>query len=78
MRTNGHAPKTHRGLLGILGQDFVRAGPLSREDAAAFTKAQALCEWGDYVIGAGPIEGLAEELIAYAGRFIARVRVILG
>lgn len=77
VRTKGHAPKTHRGLLGLLGQDFVRAGPLSREDAATFTKAQALREWGDYEIGAAPTDDAAEEAIADAERFVARVRAIL-
>lgn len=78
VRSKGHAPKTHRGLLALLAQEFVKPGVLQRSDFVAITKAQQLREWSDYEIGTPPTEEAAAQAIADAEAFIGRVRPIVG
>ena len=44
----GYAAKTHEGTVGMIGQNYVRTGILSKEDGALIARLQNMRHTGDY------------------------------
>ena len=45
---DGHSAKTHEGTIGMIGQNYVRTGILSKEDGALLARLQNMRHTGDY------------------------------
>jgi uncharacterized protein len=74
----GIETRTHRGLVALIGEHFVRTGRLSSEVGRLVSRMQRDREDADYAAGAvfTRIEG--QEALRDAARFLAEVRRLLG
>ncbi|MBQ9463103.1 MAG: HEPN domain-containing protein [Bacteroidales bacterium] len=44
----GYSAKTHEGTVGMIGQNYVRTGSLTKEDGALLARLQSMRHTGDY------------------------------
>lgn len=75
--SRGLNARTHSGLVGLLYEHFVRAGPLERDVAGLLPSAMAARHEADYGFPDTATEEEARETIADAQRFLARARDLL-
>lgn len=78
LRTEGHAPKTHRGLNHLLAEHFVGDHALSEEQVQALRHDQEVRELSDYEPDYHPSEEEVRDMLDRAERFVERVKEILG
>ena len=76
--SRGLNSKTHRGLVALLFENFVKPGDLDREVAGLLPAAMAARHEADYGFPDQSTELEARETIADAERFVGRAREILG
>jgi len=69
--SRGLDPKTHRGVIQLLGLHFVESGELSDEAAGRLAHLETYRELSDYTSSANFSETRAREEIARAEQFIA-------
>ena len=70
-------PKTHRGVIQLIGLHFIEEGGLSEESAALLAHLQAFRELSDYTPAADLSEKLARDEFGRAERFIAACRPLI-
>lgn len=68
--TKGLEPKTHRGVIQMVGLHFVREGVLSEQAAADLSHLETFRELSDYNMAANFDETQAKEEIERARRFM--------
>ena len=77
VRSKGHTPRTHRGLLHILGREFVGPSLLSNDEILLFRAEQQAREAGDYETGFTMEENEAREAIDQAEAFVRHIESIV-
>lgn len=70
-------PKRHRGVLTLLGLEFVNKGYIEETYAKAFARDMQLRERADYDVSYRACEEEAESVIEDAERFMERVKIAL-
>ena len=74
----GLEPKTHRGVIQMIGLHYVKDGPLSDEAAALLAHLETYRELSDYTSTVEFTEKEAQAEIVRAEQFIAACRHIVG
>ena len=74
----GIEPRSHRGIVALVGDHFVRPGRLSPEMGRLLSRMQRDREDADYLTGAVFTDAEASEMITDAERFLDQVRRLLG
>ncbi len=72
--TEGIEPRTHAGVVGLLGQHFVRTGRLSADDARCLARIQKYRHEADYGRSFTVTLDAARRDLADGEAFLARVR----
>ena len=75
--TRGLEPKTHRGVVQLIGLHFVASGKLTEESASWLAHLETYRELSDYSSSASFDRGQAKAEIARAERFIAACRPLI-
>ena len=70
-------PKKHKGLLRILGLEFVKKGYLEEAYARAFAKCMQLREKADYDVTYKVSKEEAKTAIEYAEKFLERIKKLI-
>jgi len=65
---------SHRGVISLFGQHFIRTGIFSAELGRALSRAYDVRLTGDYAVGLSVSREKAENLLEAARRFVAEVR----
>ena len=73
----GIEARTHRGVIGLIGDHFVKPGALTPETGRMLSRMQRDREDADYVTGAVFTVAEAEEMVAAAESFLAAVEGLL-
>lgn len=73
----GIEPRTHRGVVGLIGDHFVKSGALTPEMGRLLSRLQRDREDADYVAGAVFTASEVQETIADAEGFLAAVEGLL-
>ncbi len=77
LATKGLHPRTHRGAVHLLGQEFVRTGMFPREEAARLTAAMAFRDRADYGWRGDLEEADARRTVDAARTFLDAAKKIL-
>ena len=72
--TAGIEPKSHRGLIALVGEHFVKPGRLSPELGRVLSRMQRDREDADYLSGAVFTPAETAEMLTRAEQFLAEVR----
>lgn len=75
--TKGVTPASHKGVLSLFSQHFVKTGVFDREMAKALNEAYDKRLTGDYSVGLTLSREEAEQLLNTAREFIAKVSTYL-
>jgi uncharacterized protein (UPF0332 family) len=75
--STGIEPRTHRGVIGLIGDHFVKPGALTPEMGRLLSRMQRDREDADYLTGAVFTTTEAQEMVAGAERFLAAVEALL-
>jgi uncharacterized protein (UPF0332 family) len=73
----GIEPQTHRGLVSLIGEHFVKPGRIAPELGRLLSRMQRDREDADYLAGAVFTDAEAAAMIADAERFLEEVRKLL-
>jgi len=74
----GIEPRTHRGIISLVGEHFVKPGALTPELGRLLSRLQRDREDADYVAGAVFTAAEAQEIIAGAASFLAAAEQLIG
>ena len=77
MIQNGHQAKSHSGLIGLFGLNFVQTGKISADTALALRKLFELRQKGDYDVWVEIKPDMVLPLLEPAKKFIESVESIL-
>jgi len=74
----GIEPRTHRGIISLVGEHFVKPGALTPELGRLLSRLQRDREDADYVAGAVFTAAEAQEIIAGPASFLAAAEQLIG
>ena len=75
--SKGIEPKTHRGVIQLLGLHFVKNGRLSYKVSAMLAHLETYRELSDYTSASQFTEEQAQAEVARAAQFVAKCRALL-
>ena len=74
MEAKGLHSKTHKGIIKLFGQHFIKTGEFEVEFARILSDAYDLCRLSDYEETTLPTQQQAEKLLVAATRFVQKVQ----
>jgi uncharacterized protein (UPF0332 family) len=78
LMVKGISASSHRGVISLFGQHFIRTGIFPAELGRALSRAYDVRLTGDYAVGLSVSREEAENLLESTRRFVTEVRAYLG
>lgn len=74
---DGHQVNTHKGVIAILGQHYVKTGILCHEDGQLYSRLQTMRNNSDYNCSFDASEDDIRPLIPYASNFLNKIKALI-